>query len=98
MATVYVVNDSGHDVQKAERFGDLVSLTTGKVNVFATDRLTQELSVKLKDFHTATDYVLLSGTIILNVIVMRILMRQSVFAIRVLIYNFSAETYTVRDI
>ncbi|MFH1328116.1 MAG: hypothetical protein ABIH76_04650 [Candidatus Bathyarchaeota archaeon] len=94
---VYVVNQGGHDVDKAKAFGELVILTQDKVNVFATDRVIAEMTVKLKDFDATKDFILLSGAIILNVIAMK-LIEPGLSGIRVLLYNFHLDRYIVRNI
>jgi hypothetical protein len=93
---VFVVNDSGHKMDDAKRFGKLVPLTTDKVNIFATDRVEEELRKKLADY-TASDMVLLSGAIILNILTINILMERFI-DVAVLIYDFRLQRYVVRHV
>jgi hypothetical protein len=93
---VFVVNDSGHNMEDAKRFGTLVPLTTDKVNIFATDRVEHEFRTKLADF-TTNDMVLLSGAIILNIVAINILMERFI-DVSVLIYDFRLQKYVVRHI
>jgi hypothetical protein len=95
---VYVVNKGGHDVTLAERFGDLEFLTEDKVNIFSTDRLIAEIKEKLKSFNPETDYLLLSGAILINILAIRILLNNGYKSINVLIYNFQAKKYIIRSI
>jgi len=93
---VYVLNHSGHDLGKAKRYGTLEVLTSGKVNIFSTDRLLHELTQKLKDFNWEEDYVLLSGNNILSFMVARILCALGK-PINILVFNFKTSDYVVRS-
>jgi hypothetical protein len=57
---VYIVNQAGHDFEAAEKFGDLVSITEGNINVFRPDRSLFTIKQSLTSF-TENDYLLLSG-------------------------------------
>lgn len=94
---VFVVNFGGHDLEAAKEHGDLEVLTTGKVNIFATDRLTAELKEKLASFDNSKDSVLLSGAILINVLVVDIL-KEKFDKVNVLIYNFRNSAYTIRSV
>lgn len=65
-AQVWIVNDAGHDFSKAEKFGGLQKLTIGRVNPFYPDRLAQELSIGIVRYASPEDFLLISGTPILN--------------------------------
>jgi molybdopterin-guanine dinucleotide biosynthesis protein len=96
---VFVINDAGHDTTAAASFGEIKVLTTNRINVFSTDRMVAELKVKLKDFDPQTDYILLSGAIILNLLVLRILIdRFGKKSINTLLYNFNLSKYVVRGV
>lgn len=96
---VYLVNDSGHNTTSASAFGKLVVLTTNRINVFSTDRIYKELLEKLKDFDPTCDSILLSGAIILNMLVLRILIdRFGKKGINTLLYNFKLSKYIVRRV
>lgn len=62
---VWIVNEGGHDYDNAKKYGHLISLTQGTVNPFRTDRLADHIAQRLKGA-TKDDYVLLSGSPILN--------------------------------
>jgi hypothetical protein len=64
---VYVTNFAGHDYQHAERYGELVWITKGYVSFQSLDRVKYSIIEKIKD-SSAEDWLLLSGTIIINVI------------------------------
>lgn len=94
---VHVVNYSGHDLTAASKFGKLVFLTEGRyVNIFDTDNLILELRRKLKDVH-ANDFLLLSGSPVLNTIATMIWMLK--FGnINYLIFNSKSREYVARTI
>ena len=96
MSKVYVVNGAGHDIVMAERYGEIVYLTKGTINIFATDRLIKELRDKLQDAKVE-DYMLLSGYALLNMIVFSLLLER-LGEVRVLIYDFKEKKYIRRDI
>jgi len=64
---VYVVNSSGHDLQPAELFGDLVIMSKGHVDKFQTTKMFRMVSRHLESSQ-ATDYILHSGPAIMSVI------------------------------
>ena len=97
-AVVYVVNCAGHNTDTAKAFGELHILTKDKVNVFASDRLTTELTDELKAFDSTKDYLLLSGAIILNMIAMKAILARGAKSVKVLLYNFHLGRYIVRVI
>lgn len=94
MSTVWVVNFSGHKIRKAEEYGEIKILTRGKVNVFQGDRVLYELADKLKEVKS-DDYILISGTPILNVFVMTIVL-LIVKKINYLLYDAKDSSYVVR--
>lgn len=95
MRRIYVVNDSGHDFSSARNYeGELVILTNGKVNIFATDRIKNEMEEKMSDASPG-DYILLSGNAILNVLASLVLIGK-IGEIGFLIFNFNTETYEKR--
>jgi hypothetical protein len=66
---VWVVNNAGHDMSAAERFGRLMPLTTGSVNPFNVDRLMANIAPRLQHAQEE-DYVLISGLPLLNAVVL----------------------------
>jgi hypothetical protein len=58
----------GHDYTQAERFGNLVPITTGTVNPFNVDRQMVIAAAKLA-LADPEDYLLISGPQILNAVV-----------------------------
>jgi hypothetical protein len=64
---VYVPNKSDQDFSDAERFGDLLFLTTELVNPYATNNLYRLIAKRMKDVGPQ-DYILLSSLNVLNAI------------------------------
>jgi len=60
MATVYIVNNGGHDYSDANRFGRIQFLSAGPVSKFAVSKMYREFAMKLRE-STDTDYILLTG-------------------------------------
>ena len=59
-ARVFMTNMGFHDYSAAERWGEFVPLTQGRVDLVHTDRLEGEIQAKLADFN-ASDYLMLGG-------------------------------------
>ena len=96
--TVYIVNQSGHDTESARTYGELRVLSKDKINVFATDRIIAEFTEKMRDYNPKTDFILCSGSIVLNMIVMKIALAHGAKNVNTLLYNFHLERYVVRSI
>lgn len=96
---VFVVNNAGHNLTDAQRYGALLYLSQDKVNVFSCDRIAVDFKERLRGFNPTRDYLLLSGSIVLNVIAVKIL-SERFQRINVLLYNFKlgAGRYVVRTI
>lgn len=60
MATVYIMNRSGHDYTPAERFGTLAYLSEGMIGKFNTSTMFRALSRNLRN-SKPDDYLLLTG-------------------------------------
>lgn len=93
---VWIVNDAGHDFSCAQKFGELIVLTEGLVNIFDVDRIQATLVQKLADFEK-DDFLLLTGSTILNVLAVGIIQHKYDFA-QVLIYNAKYRKYVPREI
>ena len=59
-AKVFVVNKSGHDFKDAERFGELVFLSQGKMDRYGITSVYREF-VEILDKSDTDDYILLTG-------------------------------------
>jgi len=60
MNKVYVVNKSGHDFKDANRFGDLIFLSKGKMDRYAITSVYREFSEYLND-SSEDDWILITG-------------------------------------
>ena len=96
MSKVWVVNYSGHKIHKAKQYGEIVILTRGKVNVFQGDRLMYELVEQMKDI-IEEDYILISGTPILNVFVLTIALTL-IGKVNYLLYDARDNEYYIRTL
>ena len=96
MSTVWIVSDAGHDYSTAKRHGELVYLYSGKVNVFATGKLIQELCEKLKH-SKKEDFLLPSGNSMAVCIAFSILLQKHGM-VNMLIYSFRNLIFEVRTI
>ncbi|MAH51875.1 hypothetical protein CMI37_39020 [Candidatus Pacearchaeota archaeon] len=96
MSKVWVVNYSGHNIHKAEKYGEIEVLTRDKVNVFQSDRMIYNLVTKMKGIEK-DDYILISGTPILNVFVIIIALTMCK-KINYLLYNAKDSDYSVRTV
>lgn len=92
---VYVVNQAGHDISKAEQLGQIIILTEGQVNIFATDRILQDLKEKMSGINKE-DYILLAGYSLLNVLACLIMLTKT-GVLNVLLYNFKTKEYIKRQ-
>ncbi len=97
MPQVFIVNyNAGHDYSTAKRHGDLVRLTEGDVNIFATDRLLTRLNQALRGA-TPDDCLLLSGNVVLNSLAVALWIRRFP-QIRLLIYDSRDKRYRRREL
>ena len=97
MPKVYILNDLNHNFSKAERFGELVYVTQGKVPIFKTDALRNLLLKNLKDFNIDEDYLLISGPALLCVMA-ALLLKVDGKPIKTLVFDAKAQEYVVRHI
>ena len=96
MAKVFVVQKNGHDFSKAERFGEVMYLFEGKVNVFASDALVQDVKERLRDAEER-DYLCLSGSSLANCIAYSYLLK-TFGKVNVLLHSFRDEVYELRTV
>lgn len=95
MAHVYIVNDAGHDYSDAEQYGEVRALTVGDVNPLKIDRLAYHLARGIGKFvESKEDYLLISGTPILNALALTLWLKRFPQA-RVLQWNAKAREYEI---
>lgn len=88
---VYIVNQAGHDFSEAQKFGDLVSITEGNINVFRPDRSLFTIKASLSTF-AENDYLLLSGNTFGNALA-AIQVASQVDMLNVLVYDAKNQKY-----
>jgi len=94
---VYIVNKAGHDFSSAEKYGELVPVTTGNMNVFRPDRPLFQIQEVLEEFDPATDYLLLTGNVFANVLAVTSILAarfsKSLAELRFLVYDAKNQRY-----
>lgn len=60
MRKVYIVNKGAHDFSDAERFGELVELSSGPIDPFGVNNMYRTFVEKLKN-SDQDDFIMLSG-------------------------------------
>lgn len=96
MPRVWVVNESGHNFEAAEEYGELVPLTQGKVNIFNTERLYAEFQEKMRNLQPE-DWILLSGNMVLNILATMVALKRQ-GEVRILIYDVINKEYVPREV
>ena len=75
MAKVFIVNKSNHDFSPAEEYGDLVFLSEGPMNRYATNNMCREFYDKLKD-SSPEDYIVPCSLNVMNSIACALFAKQ----------------------
>lgn len=91
---IFVCNYAGHNISAAFEHGEnatQVNITEGNVNIFDTQRITYLIQEKLKD-SCPGDFLLLSGSILLNCIAFNLWMNLH-GAVKLLIWNPKTRKY-----
>jgi len=60
MPKVYVVNRGGHNHNDAERYGELIFMSSGTINRYAVSQMYRQFIDHLKD-SSPDDYILITG-------------------------------------
>ena len=91
MSKVWVVNFAGHDYRKAEKYGEVVSITAGYVSMGSLDRVLFDVIDKLKK-SSAEDWLLPSGLIAVNLVAVAVWLRMH-GELRMLLWDRKYDTY-----
>uniref|UniRef100_A0A6M3L6Z2 CRISPR-associated protein n=1 Tax=viral metagenome TaxID=1070528 RepID=A0A6M3L6Z2_9ZZZZ len=67
MPNVYIINKGGHDHSDAERFGDLVFLSTGTINRYAVSQMFRQFINTLAK-SDPSDHILITGLTVMSVV------------------------------
>lgn len=96
MSKVFVINQSGHDFSKAEKYGELVFLSEGKINPFKVNNMYRQFSSKM-DNCQPDDYILVTGLSQLCMIAAGIQVHKH-GKVNMLIYSSRDDDYVPREI
>lgn len=96
---VYVINDGGHDFSDAERFGEVLMITSGSINIFSPERDRLKMVDVIKNFDPKKDFICLAGGAFTGFLAGQIFeYLHNVEHVRLLIFNSKSREYFVRDI
>lgn len=94
MSKVFLVNEAGHDFSSAKRYGELVPITTGNINIKRPDRDLFTVKEALAEFSHKDDFLLPSGNILANIMVLGVLFTElKAKSLKLLIYNAKTHDY-----
>lgn len=93
---VYISNIAGHDFTAAEAYGQLVPLTEGHINPFATDRILFQLAQIMIDSNPE-DLLVLSGHHIVTTLAATILLLKH-GKVNFLLFHAKNRNYIIRQI
>lgn len=65
MAKVFIVNKSAHDFSEAEKYGEVVFLSEGSMNHYATNSMVREFGQKMKKSE-AEDFIVPCSLNVMN--------------------------------
>ena len=94
----FVVNSAHHDfsILKSENPEEVINITEGKVNIFHTDRLRNEMKFVMESNGIKDDdFLVISGAGILNVMAASI-MKELTGRINAMVFNFTDKKYHKR--
>jgi hypothetical protein len=94
MAKVFLVNEAGHDFSSAQKYGELIAVTTGNINIKRPDRDLFTIKESLAEFCYKDDFLLPSGNILANIMVCGVLFNElKIKSLKLLIYNAKTHDY-----
>jgi len=94
MKKVFVINDSGHDMSDAQRYGELVVLTAGEIKKYHLTWLYRKFIERFEGC-SQDDYILISGPVVANCVAC------SIFAVkhkRLNLLLFTGEKYILKNL
>lgn len=94
---VYIINDMNHNFDKAEKHGEMIFVTEGKVPIFKVDVMKKMLRDGLKDFDLENDFLLVSGPALMCMLATLVLLDGDT-PIKTLVFDAKAQDYIVRHI
>lgn len=92
---VFVVNDAGHNYDSVGKWGKVIAITQGNINIFRPDRSIYNITQFLQNHkYSCKDYLLLSGNSFGNVFtVLSICHKCNVNKLNLLVYNSKRQYY-----
>lgn len=94
---IWIANATGHDFTAARKFGDeLIPITQGRINIFNVKAMVEEFKTIMKPYEK-DDWLLLSGSNIINVIAAGIVLNRH-GEVKFLIYDAANKCYVPREI
>jgi hypothetical protein len=91
---IYVINRASHDYSGASRYGEIVYLSDGPINLYATNKIYRQMHEKLKN-STPDDYILLTGLTVMSSIACAIFATKH-HKLNLLIFKPETHTYVER--
>lgn len=96
MPRVFVTNDPGSiDLTKAEKFGTIVRVTTGRLNVYKPENVLATVDACLQSFD-AEDFLLMAGGA-LSILAAGLSLPE-LPSLKLLVYDVQTQDYFVRSI
>lgn len=92
--TVYVINKSLHDFSAAKLYGNIVYLSTGPVNRYATNKICRKFLSLLKD-SKREDFLLVTSLTIMNMLAASIMVSKHK-CLNLLIHRSEDNSYVER--
>ena len=91
---IYVINRASHDYSGAERWGELVYLSDGPVNRYATNKIYRTFEDVLSE-SSPEDYIILTGLTVMSSIATAIFAHKH-SRLNLLIFRPNTHTYAER--
>lgn len=96
MSKVYIVNCTEHNYSTAKKYGELVSVTNGKLPIFKTDTILALLKKSFVNF-TNDDYVLVSGPAWVSILAALLVLKRF-NEVKFLVFDAKEQSYIVRHL
>lgn len=97
MNKVFITNNTLHDFTLANKYGELVDITTGNAPIFKTDIIKGIITKALADFNKE-DYLLIAGPTLISMIALDELRKNGHETVKCLIFDAKLQNYVVRHI
>lgn len=96
---VFITNKKSQDFSKAVKFGDLIPITVGTVNIFNVESLQRLIKDNIKNFNPVSDYLLIAGnSIVATFVTLELTRSYPDSTLQILIYDGVNNDYVVRQV